>query len=149
MKDVWWALKRGWRYEWGPRALWRAAVKFVQRGTRGWSDEDCWSLDDYIDDVMIGALHRLQENLHGCPGELAGMNGENVDEGVKQWRSIILKMIYGFNAHKLLQAMDGWYEWDSLNCCQTPRSKAREQELLRLHDEGMKLFVRWYGHLWD
>jgi len=40
---------------------------FIQRGVRGYSDRDVWSLDTYIFKILSGGLIRLADTTHGYP----------------------------------------------------------------------------------
>jgi len=45
----------------------REVKYFIQRGRRGWSDKDLWSLDDYLAQVIGGSLKDLSSTIHGYP----------------------------------------------------------------------------------
>ena len=38
---------------------------FIQRGRRGWSDEDAWSIDYWLVDNLIPMLKRLKNDSNG------------------------------------------------------------------------------------
>jgi hypothetical protein len=42
--------------------------RFIQRGRRGWSEMDAWSLDLYLARVMSESIGYLAENGHTYPG---------------------------------------------------------------------------------
>lgn len=46
----------------------RAVRMFIQRGRRGWCDEDVWSVDSYINRVTGEMVKRLAETTPGYPG---------------------------------------------------------------------------------
>lgn len=62
---------RAWRWlRRGPGAPWRLyrEVKwFLQRGRRGYSDQDAWNLEVYLSMVLSKALVRLADTSHGHP----------------------------------------------------------------------------------
>ena len=145
LEGLWWKCWRGYKYNWGPNATKRGIIHFIQRGARGWADEDTWSLDDYLTRVIIGSVRHIMESVHGCPMSLC--EDGDVDAGVKKWNVILYDIVIGFEASKLLKALDySWWEYRDRK--QTDRSKAREAELIRVRDKGMALFVEYYDALW-
>lgn len=50
-----------------PRSLWFPVKCFVQRGRRGWSDRDLWSLDKHLERILAGSLVKLADTCHGHP----------------------------------------------------------------------------------
>ena len=50
-----------------PRSLWFSVKHFIQRGRRGWSDRDLWSLDNHLEKILAGSLVRLADTAHGHP----------------------------------------------------------------------------------
>src|SRR3972149_2096252 len=40
---------------------------FIQRGIRGWSNRDSWSIDWYLTSILVPILKKLKENKHGHP----------------------------------------------------------------------------------
>jgi hypothetical protein len=55
---------RWWWREHTPRALWYKVKWFIQRGRRGWSASDNWSMFSYVGPMMADMLKDLREN--GC-----------------------------------------------------------------------------------
>ena len=104
---------------------------FIERGRSGWARYDIWSLDQYIAGILVQAMGHLQRHNHGYPG----IDGAETPE---KWEAIIGKMISGFNAH--IAELDIDTDW-------------RDDELIaKLHkeqEEGMALFAKWFGALWD
>jgi len=43
---------------------------FIQRGIRGWSDEDTWDFFRYLADVIAGGTKYLLKNPHSYPASL-------------------------------------------------------------------------------
>ncbi len=52
-----------------PRMVMNRAVWFAQRGRRGWSDADAWSMDSYVARVVSQMLLHLAATTHSWPGE--------------------------------------------------------------------------------
>ena len=103
------------------------------RATQGFSTYDWWGFDGYLSFVIIGGLKKFLADGNGFPGSL-----ESVDE----WNVILKKMIVGFEAAEAIKNYD--YLDPSFEAYDT---FAKEMTVVR--DEGMALFVKWYGDLWD
>jgi len=52
------------------KEIYRKIKKFIQRGQRGWSDEDTWSLDEYLAKVISETTKHLAKNTCSFPTEL-------------------------------------------------------------------------------
>ena len=97
---------------------------FFQRGLRGYSECDHWSLDNYLNDIIPGLVRDLKTHLHSFP---YGMT-------VPEWEGILEEIASGFEAGNLIDD------------CFDPK---KEKELLAKFDRGMELFVKYYRNLWD
>src|SRR5581483_4687454 len=117
---------------------------FIQRGKRGWSDSDGWSIFDYISEWMPDALRRLKDS-HGTPismypenmtmEDISHTTDEEGEEAHKRWEKTLEDMALGFEAVKLLD--------DELPLPSTDRWK----ELRAQRDKGMALFVEHFESL--
>lgn len=112
---------------------------FWQRGRRGYSDRDAWSIDYFLDSFMPQAVRSLKGG-HGIPGVLLPNEEPNEAEykaAYERWQIILEKIARGFESHKAMENFDiefGTHAW-----------KFAEQDV----KEGMKLFIEYYGALWD
>lgn len=61
------------------RSFRRFIIKLYQRGTRGWADEDTWSLDYYILSWLPDALEKVAEDSHGAPPNF-GFSKKEIEE---------------------------------------------------------------------
>jgi hypothetical protein len=105
----WFLFKRGVRF-------------FIQRHTRGFSDDDLWSFDHTLAKHIAPRLRRFQEIRCGYPGNIT-------DE---KWEEILSKMTAAF---ELIGSEEYWdWKW----------SKEDEEGV----DEGLDLFREYYHHLW-
>jgi len=106
---------------------------FIQRGLYGYADEDWWGLDDYLSTWLPNALRQYGKRGMSYPG-----TGEaNTPE---KWKAILEKMARGFEAQK---------KQDDITWNKTKNFKTQYKKLQKEFEEGMKLFTKWYGHLWD
>lgn len=101
---------------------------WYQRAKNGYSYQDVWSLDSYLDEMLPKALRELAKVNNGYPQEL---------ESLEEWNDILEEMVQGFEAHKKISEL----EFDIDN----PKEY---KELENKFKKGMKLFVRYYGSLW-
>jgi len=163
---------------WVSPTQWYDRIKyFFQRGVRGWSDRDTWSLDYYLNTWIPDALRRLKKVKHGVPIDMfeglpcVDENGcsyhspETFATAEARWDAVMDKIIAGFEAHKRM--CDGLYESElGLYPLRRPVD-VRKEEWEKIHDghyaaickleerdkliyeEGMALFVKHYWSLGD
>lgn len=96
---------------------------FYQRGKRGYSDRDLWSLDCYLSSWLPDALYDLSMRVHGHPADI-----KTYDE----WTQILRKMARGF------QEMH------------QDKSEGRIcKSCWKQHATTLKLFAKHFHDLWD
>ena len=99
---------------------------FIQRGYRGYSDRDIWSVDGYLTSIIIPMLRVLQQKKLGYPVNLTE----------ERWNEILSDMIKGFEANQRLCNLD--FEPNS------------DTTLLQYKSAyGLQLFAEHYNDLWD
>jgi hypothetical protein len=146
------------------RRNWNRLVWFWQRRTRGWDDTELWSLDHTIAKFMVPRLKRLKEVKMGYPAnELPSYNEEydtnpqNYEDEVyeeyekqllKEWDEIIDKMINAFElvlndygSERCCHLLDNENDWD--------KYKEELEKYGKEVEEGLQLFAKFYGSLWD
>lgn len=100
---------------------------FFQRGRRGYSDCDTWSLDSYLISWLPEAIRTLAKRNFGYPPEL----------DLKSWQEILEKIASGFQS---------WRELDDLpfdqHLKEFPSRNAR-------FEESITLFAKYFRYLWD
>lgn len=115
-------------------------IKFYfQRKIRGFSDDECWDLDNSIIRFTLPRLKHLRKNTHGYPIDFyiearaddPAMNAE----AKLQWNKILDKMIY---AMELKLKDEYWYP-------SSPTAKMDTEAV----QEGMELFFEHFDSLWD
>ena len=118
---------------------------FLQRGWRGYSDRDNWSIDYYLNSWLPAALRGLK-NGHGYPVDMFPLEyqlssddipTEVCEAAYKKWQDILESMAKGFEASAALS--------DELPLPDSPR----HAELTRAMDLGLQLFTKHYFSLWD
>ena len=135
-------------------------VFFVQRGVRGWSDRDCWSIDYCLDEKIPAMLLRLKETKHGVPQdfvnqavlERGGSLGryeygvdymdQDVERGAELYNAMLDQIIDGFKAHREIDEND--WDWTDIETCREKTKECRKR-----FEKGMYLFVKYYDTFWD
>jgi hypothetical protein len=151
---------------------------FIQRGRRGWSDRDTWSLDWYLctPTMMPAALRYLKAHKHGTPFSMFPTDAEYIkpcgnptdkaeEIAVARWDACMDKMIVGFEAAWRIQ--DNLYEkelgpypmrrpdgvskedWRKVGNDRHAASRLLEERDHKLFEEGGALFVSHFFSLWD
>jgi len=137
-KDTWHQIKWAW-----------------QRIFRGYDDRITWGLNGYLSEFMPKIIKTMIESLHGTP-----MN-EETEEGmtIKEWKGILEKIALGFEAadklndNKYMKKVKlkeprkdifGEDSYDDYVFDQKIYDNLNDQ-----FDYGMKLFHKYYFHLWD
>lgn len=111
------------------------SVKFLyQRLTRGWDDSVTWSLDTHLAKLIAPRLKWFKElNTHAWPGPVEGMPNTGRFNTFEEWHQALDKMIFAFECYAS-EDKDCW-EWT-------------DSERQRI-EEGLALFAKHYGCLWD
>lgn len=121
---------------------------FIQRGKRGWSDEDWWQMNTYIAKMMPPLLRRLAKENYGCPGEF--WDETAVNNECHKWTEALEEMAQGFEAEEILehrlykkkvQREDGNWE-------EEVDRKAMDNAFDK-QDKGLLLFAKYFRNLWD
>ena len=141
LKIIWWRIC-GFFELFHPKYRYRDIKYFIQRGRRGYSDSDVWDLDGYLAEWLPKALKHLRTTGMSYPGQ--GIS-------IAQWKQILLKMEKGFKSHNKINEGDFMVEkYKKKNG--RPMFFYDKKRLARYEKdvkEGMKLFVKYFGQLWD
>lgn len=120
---------------------------FIQRGRRGYSDRDNWSIDYYLSGWMPKALRNMKDDI-GTPMTILsemfpaealtteGFTEVQCEVAHARWNEILEEMAKGFEASRALSDM----AWE------THEQAALLQATI---DRGLTLFARHFGSLWD
>lgn len=99
---------------------------FFQRGRRGYSDRDLWDINEYLATIIPPMMRYLKENGTGCPAELIKNNSR------EKWEEILEDIARGFDEYSNVDKYGLHSEFSK-----------------KIMDEGMKLFIEYFGHYWD
>ena len=115
---------------------------FIQRGRRGWSEEDMWSLDNYLSYIISESLGELAKTSCCYPADKRFPNR-------KEWKKWLKEMSYTFNEyikldnHDLIEQPD-----DPTNKQMEEIWKQEEKEVKRIKKKMHELIDCW-EYLWD
>ena len=120
---------------------------FIQRGRRGWSDQDAWGIDYWLVSGLIPMLERLKKKGIGVPSSMYrddedyGTDSNFTEEADRlaqqRWNNVLNEILYGLKCAKKLQDMDYDYEDKELSEKLT-KSSQRSFEMI-----GEHLFNLW------
>ena len=97
---------------------------FIQRGRRGFSNYDLWSFDSYLSRMLPAAFDEMRRISHGHPGGLTP----------EEWDGVLEELAQGFR------------EYHELYIGSFKKIGMEDNEKW---ERTIRLFGRWYGHLWD
>ena len=93
---------------------------FIQRGRRGWSDQDAWGIDYWLVSGLIPMLERLKKDKLGVPSSMyRDDEGYGIDLNLtddadrlaeQRWDNILGEILYGLKCAKKLQDLDYDYK---------------------------------------
>lgn len=117
----------------------RMEIKFfVQRGLRGYSDRDVWSINWFLADILPPMLRQLKDTKHGTPIEFCEFNEDNdvtnEETAQSQWESLLTELAEGFElAQKMGEDPEAYQD------------KKNKKKLSRT----FQLFEEHFFNLWD
>jgi len=128
--------------------MFRKIKSFIQRGRRGYSDEDVWSFDHYLCEIIPPAIRQIKEKGAGCPSEFYDEMKKN-DECHK-WNEILEEIAQGFESAKIIINHDCtvWKESNDGNFEMNTDKEKMEQNSKKMK-RGLELFTRHFLNLWD
>lgn len=116
-------------------APWRRAAWLWQRMTRGWSSQDCWSLDGYITRMLGESVAYLRDHNHSWPGEQNGL------EKPEDWDAVLTKI-----SAPLLAYEKHWAWGDDQTITE---HLEHEKKVIEEAQEALHLMAEWLPSLWD
>lgn len=105
---------------------------FVQRGKRGYADCDWWNMDSYLVSIILPMLKRMKADEIGYPGHGKASTPE-------KWGTLLDEMIEGFTIAQKIADADYPPE-------QFIELLAQDKKVF---EKKMKVFIKWFFHLWD
>jgi len=105
---------------------------FYQRGKRGWADCDWWDMHSYLIHIITPMLKELKEKNYGGLGYGKASTPE-------KWEALLGEMIEGFEAADRI--IESEYPMDSY--------LEDQKKDIKVFETKMKIFTKWFFHLWD
>lgn len=99
--------------------------RFIQRGKRGYADEDVWNLEYYLADVISASVMHLRHHNMAYPSDLTP----------EEWNATLEKISHGFKA--------------AADFCDGGIPMETEPQMLSELDVAMDLFKKHFFNLWD
>lgn len=109
-----------------------------QRVFRGWDDRISWSIDYYLAENMPLWLLEIKK-YGGYPSSL---------ESKEEWDAILDKIIEGFRTHKRYADADIEIMGEDDSILPFEEIVSRIDAVLKVRDEGLELFIKYFDHLW-
>jgi len=142
--QIWWWLRRLPT----PRDGYRVTKWFIQRGWRGWSDRDSWSMYSYVGPVLADMLKDLREKGHGyhC------VHGEYLREqhmmdsslcGPEDWWALLHRIEFGLRYYEYVYDGD-CYEHYSFDGWRARAESSQEVIVMAFAD-----LAEYWGGMWD
>ncbi|RLI00842.1 hypothetical protein DRO38_05860 [Candidatus Bathyarchaeota archaeon] len=151
-----------------PRDVYRFFKRGLQRWKRGWADEDVWSIDWFLTDIIPPMIERLKKTKHGVPCGITNRqdeygNDKEFEEAKKVWNKTLDDIKWTFEMARNIQERHWHYqpsnEWTSkkyhdfnkiwTNWKDKPKPRAMTLEECKKYERGWKLFQKWFFALWD
>jgi hypothetical protein len=104
-----------------PREWWRAFQHWHQRGTKGYSYRDLWSLDNFLAVQLATVLSDFRDATWGYPSTF---------ESMEEWEAVLDEMVEGFTI---------WAEHDTMLLADEDNAKV---------ERALALFAEWFRALW-
>ena len=124
---------------------------FIQRGKRGYSDEDTWDFHSYLCDILIPVLRNLSKNKMSCPVEF--WDKENKNDECYKWSEILESMAQGFEAAQMICNMQYYKMTKTTFGGSTGLTREIDEEKMKLltekYEKGIELFCKHFLSLWD
>jgi|GEM_PF-3449461 len=150
IKKVWFAIRRRTIAIMDFASHIREIRCFIQRGRRGYADCDWWKMNSYLTSIILPMLKTMKANSKSYPGYAQASTSE-------KWEKLLDEMIEGFEAAQRIIA-DEYYKEVSGDTVEAVTKASREEVLKwgalceadqKLFHQKVKIFTKWYFHLWD
>ena len=123
-----------------PMTYAREIKHFIQRGRKGYSGRDLWSLGTYSIKILRDGMLDSMPHQYSYPGEFAFMDPNDWtsperDDGAEEWEAIQHTIIYGLD--HIIKVMD----WDeTCTCC---GKYCKDRECIIIQDTYDLLIPNW------
>lgn len=115
---------------------------FYQRGKRGYSDRDLWSVHEYMSEVFPAMVRNLK-------GDKVGHGHPSMARSQEEWDVILEQIAEGFKAHSLLDSEWVAFSAGELTSLNSSEQIARRNEADRKLSVACELLKVYYCALWS
>lgn len=125
------------------------SIKYAyQRVVRGYDDKFVWGFAGELPELMVKVLKQFKKTHVGSPAlrkeDLWSAKKKKQKINIHQyWDGILQKMIDGFSATEI---MEKDYLFGEIKSAEQKKAYKR---LKKEEKEGMELFIKHYGSIWD
>ncbi len=115
---------------------------FIQRGKRGFSDEDLWNLDNYLAELIYESIKAFKESDRmGYPGNFSQ---------AEEWEEVLDEIVIGMEAGMRISYTD-YFEMkkEGGNRYKHTFNEERMNRDWKLYRRGWDLLLKYIGNLWD
>jgi len=168
--------EKAWNFVYYP--CWRAADKiryfpkevkwFVQRGQRGWSDQDAWSVYDHLSEIMPPMIRQMSENSKGTPvamfskkAQKDAYNGYTKAQekaAERKWKNVLETIAMTFEIEQGISSSEildigpspdeETIEWTAEHCKKFD-VKLLTEEQRKIRKRGWNYLQTYFQNLWD
>ncbi|MGD2071865.1 MAG: hypothetical protein PVG65_00040 [Candidatus Thorarchaeota archaeon] len=149
-----------------PKDISREIKWFIQRGRRGWSDRDSWSIDWWLAEIMPSILKALKKSKQGTPfscfsnPQKTHHSKYEMKVADRRWNKILDNIIYTFETANNI--LDNHWIYSSTKDYYTKNAKEYRKCMSHLEfiyimsyqeckrfEKGQQLFWKHFFSLWD
>jgi len=94
-----------------PASLYREIKWFMQRGIRGYSDRDGWSLRYYLSKIISSSVNHLYLYGNGIPIDIANKHDNDDEKAKEEWGYILRTISVAFYISGKIS--DGYVKYDA------------------------------------
>lgn len=132
--------------------IFRETKWFIQRGKRGWSDQDVWGVDWYLSDILPPMLKKLKNDMHSIPG---WQKDEPEEVAQERWDKYFDDILFAWESQQKICQGDWFYFTgkDKIKAEKYFKNKSEyyvmTKEECERYRKGMKFFIKYLNCLWD
>ncbi len=120
---------------------------FIQRGKRGYSDRDMWSIVNYLSKTVPSMIRKLKNTGSGCPSDL--YDNKCINNECHKWKEVLEEIAQGFECMEEINITRfNKKVVDERGCVHFEYDEKLAEELLKKQQRGMELFSKYYNNLW-
>jgi len=121
---------------------------FIQRGKRGYSNQDLWNVDSYLCEIIPPMVRHLKDTQTGCPSEF--FDASKVNDECWKWKAVLEEIAQGFEAAQEIGNTHCSYRKNNDNGSFSYEfDEERAKQLRAKFERGIELLKETFFGLWD